>query len=54
MTNDELKKYLEIDSTRNKALGWWKLTKSKLPIELVNYSGKFKKFTININRLELL
>lgn len=48
--NDELKKYLKIDSIRNKALGWWKLTKAKLPIELVNYSGKFDKFTMQISR----
>lgn len=47
---DELNKYLKIDSIRNKALGWWKLSKSKLPIELVNYSGKFDKFTMQINR----
>jgi hypothetical protein len=46
---DELKKYLKIDSIRNKALGWWKLSKSKLPIELVNYSGKFDKFTMQIS-----
>lgn len=44
----ELKKYLKIDSIRNKALGWWKLVKSKLPIKLVNYSGKYKEFTMQI------
>jgi len=47
---DELKKYLKIDSTRNKALGWWKLSKSKLPIKLVHYSGRFDKFTMQISR----
>ncbi|WP_459212029.1 hypothetical protein [Aquimarina rhabdastrellae] len=47
---DELKKYLKIDSTRNKVLGWWKLSKSKLPIKLVNYSGRFDKFTMQISR----
>jgi len=46
---DELKKYLKIDSIRNKTLGWWKLTKSKLPIELVNYSGRFDKFIMQIS-----
>ncbi|MDC3388800.1 hypothetical protein OAX11_04760 [Flavobacteriaceae bacterium] len=45
---EELKKYLKIDSTRIKALGWWKLIKSKHPIELINYSGKYKEFTMQI------
>ena len=46
---DELSKYLNIDSIRNKAIGWWKLTKSRLPIELVNYSGVFNEFTMQIS-----
>lgn len=46
---DELKEYLKIDSIRNKAIGWWKLNKSKFPIEFVNYSGQFQKFTMHLD-----
>lgn len=44
----ELNKRLKIDSTRNLLLGWWKLTKSNLPIKLPNYSGEYRTFTMQI------
>ena len=40
--------YLESDSLRKKAIGWWKLTATKLPVKLVNYSGKYEKFILQI------
>ncbi len=45
---DELNKRLKIDSVRHIALGWWKVTKSKFPIKLPNYSGRFGTFTLQI------
>jgi len=46
--HDELNEYLKIDSIRSKAIGWWKLTKSELPIKLINYSGRYNKFSLQI------
>lgn len=46
--HEKLKEYIKSDSLRKKVIGWWKLTASKMPIELINYSGYFKNFTLNI------
>ena len=45
---ENLIEYLQQDSLRKKAIGWWQLTKSKMPIKLINYSGYYEKFTLNI------
>jgi len=46
--SDKLIEYLESDSLRKKAIGWWKLTATKLPVKLVNYSGKYERFILQI------
>ncbi len=43
-----LAEYLQQDSLRDKVIGWWKLVSSKAPVELINYSGYYKTFTLNI------
>jgi hypothetical protein len=43
-----LRAYLKQDTLRKKVLGWWKLVDSKMPVQLVNYSGYYNKFTLNI------
>jgi hypothetical protein len=43
----KLQEFKTIDSIRHKALGWWKLTKTKTPIKLVNYSGTYDPFLLN-------
>ena len=45
---ENLKEYIKSDSLRKKVIGWWKLTASKMPVKLINYSGYFEKFTLNI------
>ncbi|MFL0085756.1 hypothetical protein R5N98_04860 [Tenacibaculum maritimum] len=45
---DNLLEYLQQDSLRQKVIGWWQLTKSKMPVKLINYSGYYEKFTLNI------
>lgn len=45
---ENLKEYIKSDSLRKKVIGWWKLTVSKMPIMLINYSGYCEKFTLNI------
>ncbi|MEW6469243.1 MAG: hypothetical protein AB1458_09975 [Bacteroidota bacterium] len=46
--NENLKKYLKSDSLRKKVIGWWKLVSSKMPVKLINYSGYYEKFTLNV------
>lgn len=45
--HDNLIKSLEGDSMRKKLIGWWKLVASKAPVEFLNYSGFYNKFTVN-------
>ncbi|MEZ4818330.1 MAG: hypothetical protein R2776_10255 [Flavobacteriaceae bacterium] len=45
---ENLLEYLQQDSLRQKVIGWWQLTKSKMPVELINYSGYYERFTLNI------
>tara|TARA_B100000809_G_C14958490_1_gene466494 strand:+ start:62 stop:790 length:729 start_codon:yes stop_codon:yes gene_type:complete len=45
---ESLVEYLQQDSLRKKVIGWWQLTESKMPVKLVNYSGYYEKFTLNI------
>ena len=46
--HENLKEYLKQDSLRKKLIGWWKLVDSKMPVKLINYSGYYDKFTLNI------
>ncbi|CAA0155144.1 hypothetical protein V2647_04295 [Tenacibaculum maritimum] len=46
--NEKLIEYLKSDSLRRRAIGWWKLTATKLPVKLVNYSGKYEQFILHI------
>lgn len=46
--HDNLKDYLKQDSLRKKVIGWWKLVSFQTPVKLINYSGYFDKFTLNI------
>lgn len=46
--HENLKEFLKQDSLRKKLIGWWKLVDSKMPVKLVNYSGYYNKFTLNI------
>ena len=45
---ENLLEYLQQDSLRKKVIGWWQLTKSKMPVKLINFSGYYEKFTLNI------
>lgn len=45
---ENLKEYFQSDSLRKKVLGWWKLKASRMPVNLINYSGYFENFTLNI------
>ena len=45
---ENLKNYVKSDSLRKKLIGWWKLTASATPVKLINYSGYYEKFTLNI------
>jgi hypothetical protein len=44
----ELKKSLQQDSFRHKIIGWWKLISKKMPVKLINYSGYYDQFSLNI------
>jgi hypothetical protein len=46
--HENLKEYLKQDSLRKKLIGWWKLIDSNTPVKLINYSGYYNKFTLNI------
>lgn len=45
---ETLKVYLKQDTLRRTVIGWWKLAGSKMPVKLINNSGYYDKFTINI------
>jgi hypothetical protein len=45
---ETLKEYLKQDTLRRKVIGWWKLAGTKMPVKLINNSGYYEKFTINI------
>jgi hypothetical protein len=45
---ENLLEYLQQDSLRQKVIGWWQLTEPKMPVKLINYSGYYEKFTLNI------
>jgi hypothetical protein len=44
-----LKEYFAIDKYRKSLIGWWKVKKANEPIQLINYSGHYKTFTLNMN-----
>ncbi len=46
--HENLKAYIKQDSLRKKIIGWWKLVSIQTPVKLINYSGYFDKFTLNI------
>jgi hypothetical protein len=46
--HDNLKEYLQQDSLRHNVIGWWKLVSCKMPVKLINYSGYYNNFTLNI------
>jgi len=46
--HENLKEYLKQDSLRKKVIGWWRLVSFQTPIKLINYSGFYNKFTLNI------
>lgn len=46
--HESLTDHLRSDSLRRKVLGWWQLTSAKMPIELINYDGVCKDFTLSI------
>lgn len=45
---DHVREYLQQDSLRHKIIGWWKSETLRMPINLINYSGYYYKFTLNI------
>lgn len=45
----QLSEYLVHDSLRTLIVGWWKLRPMKNQIKLMNYSGWFTRFTLNID-----
>lgn len=44
-----LREYFAIDKFRKSLIGWWKVKKADTPIQLINYPGYFKTFTLNMN-----
>lgn len=45
---DRLQYHLQADSLRSRIIGWWRVTKSSLPIKMFNHGRYCNRFTVNI------